>query len=174
MALKSERHEFNGYQTSNLEPRVAKLETGLEILTRDVTSLANVVREQSRNIETEIQKLAVAVTQASAPRKTEWPTLIATIMLIMAIGSAVFWPLNQTSANNKAEIHEVRDSIVNHLAQDSHPVTGEILKQMNVRLNKLEANEDQRNKDEIGELREIKRTIIKYHMGPIPNGESVK
>ena len=52
----------DGLHSHNLEPRVAKLETGLEILTRDVSNLVVVVRDQSRNIEGEIQKLVVAVT----------------------------------------------------------------------------------------------------------------
>lgn len=138
---------------TSLEPRVAKLETGLEILTRDVTSLAHVVREQSKNIEVEVQKLAVAVTQASAPRKTEWPVLIATLMLVMAIGSAVFSPLHQSVANNKSDTQANHALITQHIAQDYHPVSGVVLQQLGARLNKLEANEDERNKAEREELR---------------------
>lgn len=114
----------SGSSSSNggLEPRVAKLETGLEILTRDVTTLASVVREQGSNIEHEIQKLAVGVTQAAGPRKTDWSTIISALLLIMAIGSAVFWPLNQTSQNNKSDIQQLSQEFKNHQQLDNHPV----------------------------------------------------
>ena len=143
--MRNINNDHEGHGTS-LEPRAAKLETGLEILTRDVTSLAHVVREQSRNIEGEIQKLAVAVTQASAPRKTEWPVLIATLMLVMAIGSAVFSPLQQTAANNKADLQALQVTLQQHIAQEYHPVAGTLFKQMDARLNKLESSEEERNK----------------------------
>lgn len=164
---------------TNLEPRVAKLETGLEILTRDVTTLATVVREQSRNIEAEIQNLAVAVTQAAGPKKTDWSLFIGFIMLILTIGSAVFWPINQTAESNKTAIHELGSLVASHVALDSHPVANVILKsledkvnrdfvQINARLNKLESINDERNKSDIEELREIKKKVIGYHMGPFP------
>lgn len=115
------------FVTENLEPRVAKLETGLEILTRDVTSLAQVVREQSTNLEHEVQKLAVAVTQASGPRKTDWQTILSAIMLIMAIGSAVFWPLNQTAQNNKTDLQALTLKFEDHQKLNLHPVGSALL-----------------------------------------------
>jgi predicted house-cleaning noncanonical NTP pyrophosphatase (MazG superfamily) len=105
-----------------LEPRVAKLETGLEMLTKDVASLAQIVRDQGTGIETQIRDLAVSVTQAAAPRRTDWQTLIALVMLIMAIGSAVFWPLNQTAQNNKQEIQQLTTLIREHTQLELHPV----------------------------------------------------
>jgi hypothetical protein len=132
-----------------LEPRVAKLETGLDILTRDVTTLAQVVREQSKNIEREIQSLAVAVSQASGPRKTDWSTVISAIFLIMAIGSAVFWPLNQTVRNTHDGLEKVQAQISEHMAQPSHPVSQVLVDQIKERVTKLEANNDERNKEEL-------------------------
>lgn len=149
----------------SLEPRVAKLETGLEILTRDVTSLAHVVREQSRNIEVEIQKLAVAVTQAGAPRKTEWPVLIATLMLVMAIGSAAFSPLRQNVSNNKTDILAVQSALTSHVAQDYHPVAALRFQEVDARLNKLEANEAERNKADLDELRALRGKMMESHIG---------
>jgi hypothetical protein len=102
---------------AHLEPRVAKLETGLEMLTRDVASLAQIVRDQGNNIERQIRDLAIGVTQAAAPKKTDWQTLIASAMLIMALGSAVFWPLNQTAENNKNEIEKLHQKFDAHLLQ---------------------------------------------------------
>lgn len=115
-------------ESIQLEPRVAKLETGLDILTREVTSLATVVREQSSNMEHEVHNLAVAVTQASGPRKVDWQTILSAIMLIMAIGSAVFWPLNQTSQNNKSDIITLSSKFDEHKLLNMHPV-GEALLQ---------------------------------------------
>lgn len=117
---------------SYLEPRVAKLEVGLDRLTSDVQNLASIVREQGSQMEGEIQKLVVAVTQAAGPRKTDWSTIIAALMLVMAIGSAVFWPLNQTSQNNKDDLLLLRQELSNHKALNLHPV-GE------VRVNNMEA-----------------------------------
>jgi cytochrome c biogenesis factor len=139
---------------------VAKLETALEILTRDVTSLAGMVREQSRNIEGEIQRLAVAITEANAPKKTEWTMLIHLGMLIIAIGSAIFWPLNQTALNNKEEIHELRQVVEAHVLSEGHPVTIS-------RLNKVESNNDERNKADMEELREIRKRVMVMHLSDV-------
>lgn len=104
-----------------LEPRVAKLETGLELLTNSVSSLAQIVRDQGTNIESQIKDLAVSVTRAAAPRKTDWQTMISLCLLILAIGSAVFWPLNQTAQNNKEDIKTLTTLIREHVALDNHP-----------------------------------------------------
>jgi hypothetical protein len=97
-----------------LEPRVAKLEVGLDRLTDDVKELSSIVRQQGANTDSQIQRLIVAVTEASAPKKTDWPTLIALIMLVMAIGSAVFWPLNQTAQENKVNLERLSQKVEEH------------------------------------------------------------
>jgi hypothetical protein len=109
-----------------LEPRVAKLETGLELLTRDVTNLAQIVREQSRNIEGELHKLGMAVTAAAGPQKTDWATLISFAFLIMAIGSAVFWPLNQRTEDKRGILSNLEEKFADHVKMNNHPV-GEAL-----------------------------------------------
>ena len=105
-----------------LEPRVAKLETSLEMLTRDLANLAQITREQGSNIEIQIKELAIAVTQAAAPKKTDWQMIFAALMLMMAIGSAVFWPLNQTSQNNKVALEALTENYHSHTALELHPV----------------------------------------------------
>lgn len=105
-----------------LEPRVAKLELGMERLTEDVKDLANVVRIQGQTVEQEIQKLVVAVTQASGPKKTDWGTIIAACGLILAIGGAAFWPLNQQVQELKAQQTAYHTSMVDHQKLDNHPV----------------------------------------------------
>lgn len=114
-------------KSPTLEPRVAKLEVGLDRLTEDVRDLAGVVRSQGSRMEGEIQKLVVAVTQASGPRKTDWPTIISAIMLMMAIGSAVFWPLNQTAQNNKTDLEHLTRDFERHQQLDNHPVGAAIV-----------------------------------------------
>jgi len=111
----------NNFDT-HLEPRVAKLETGLEILTRDVSSLAQITREQGTSIERQIRELAIGISQAAAPKKTDWGTLIAAIMLVMAVGSAVFWPLNQTSQNAKTAVEALAADYHSHTTLELHPV----------------------------------------------------
>jgi hypothetical protein len=73
-------------------------------------------------MEQEVQKLVVAVTQAAGPRKTDWSTIIAALMLVMAIGSAVFWPLNQTSRDSKLVIENLERKFDNHTQLQLHPV----------------------------------------------------
>lgn len=108
--------------TTHLEPRVAKLEAGLDILTRNVTDLTAAVRDNANNLEGKFERLTIAVTQAQAPKKTDWSTIFAGIMLVLAIGSAVFWPLNQVSQDNKARLEQYHSEIVEHQRLDNHPV----------------------------------------------------
>lgn len=140
----------NNNKTEHLEPRVAKLETGLDILTRDVASLAQVVRDQGNSIERQIRDLAVGVTQAAAPRRTDWQTLIAFAMLIMAIGSAVFWPLNQTAQNNKTEIKALEQQYDAHAQLQLHPVgqalLGRVEQQLNDHISVARREQDEQNK----------------------------
>jgi len=121
-------------RNSHLEPRVAKLEVGMERLTDDVRSLAAVVREQGSQMEQEIQKLVVAVTQAAGPRKTDWSTIFAGLMLVMAIGSAVFWPLSQTSEDNKKAVQTLSDQIDEHNKLQLHPVGHALVNRLELQL----------------------------------------
>ena len=107
---------------SQLEPRVAKLETGLDILTQNVQNLTSAVRENSIAMEDKLERITIAVTQAQAPRKTDWSIVISGMLLIMAIGSAVFWPLNQTSQNNKDDLLRLEQKFEQHQTLTMHPV----------------------------------------------------
>ena len=105
-----------------LEPRVAKLEAGLDILTKNVTELTTAVRDVSTNLESKIERLTVAVTEAQAPKKTDWSVIISAMLLVMAIGSAVFWPLNQTSQNTKFDVQTLTTKFEEHEKLTLHPV----------------------------------------------------
>jgi hypothetical protein len=120
----------SGAQSNSLEPRVAKLETGLEILTKDVSTLAQIVRDQGTNIERELHQLGVQVSQAAGPRKTEWGLVINFTLLIMAIASAMFWPLNQTAQNTKNELKDTVKAFDDHQKLDNHPVTKVLLNRL--------------------------------------------
>ena len=210
MAINNKSHPVVQLQTSsdNLEPRVAKLETGLEMLTRDVASLAQVVRDQGTNIEEQIKQLAIGVTQAAAPKRTDWSLLLTLCMFILALGSAVFWPINQTVQENKIAIQHMETKFDDHNKLQLHPVGQALLgrveaqmldhvtsnqrendaqnkawernidlltERINARLNKLEANDADRNKADLDELRALRYRGFLYHMGPcpkIPNGDA--
>jgi hypothetical protein len=76
------------------EPRVAQLEAGFERLIEDMHE----VRAQGASIQNELKLLNVGLTQAKAPRETNWQTLIAAGGLLMVLGAAVLWPMNMKMA----------------------------------------------------------------------------
>lgn len=84
----------------HLEPRVAKVETAIEAITRDINALVSNVRDLTSAVRTQgdqtdaqIRNLLVSVTAAAGPRKTDWALLIGAIGLILAIGAAAFSPM---------------------------------------------------------------------------------
>ena len=140
-----------------LEPRVAKLEVGLDRLTEDVRSLAGIVRDQGANVEKQLQSLTIAVTEAQAPRKTDWSVIISAVLLMMAIGSAVFWPLNQTSQLNKEAIDKLEIKFEQHEQLQGHPVGVALIQQLDTRVTNLELqnrSDNERAKDELNLWRE--------------------
>jgi hypothetical protein len=143
--------------STHLEPRVAKLEVGLDRLTEDVRNLAGIVRDQGANVEKQLQSLTVSVTQAQAPRKTDWSVIISGGLLIMALGSAVFWPLNQTEQNNKDAIDRLTVKFEHHEALPTHPVGEALTQRLETRVNILEEqfrHDAERDKDELQALRD--------------------
>jgi hypothetical protein len=109
-------------QPNQLEPRVAILESGLNILTKNVNDLTTAVKDNSVSMEDKLERLTIAVTQAQAPKKTDWGTIIAAIALILAIGSAVFWPLNQSAHQNRLDIEKTLLISDAHQKLELHPV----------------------------------------------------
>ena len=106
----------------HLEPRVARLETGLEVLTRNVSEMVVSIRENANTTNQKIDSLVVAVTTAQAPKKTDWSLFISIGFFILALGSAVFWPLNKGVQDNKDSIVRNHESMVEHQKLDMHPV----------------------------------------------------
>ncbi len=106
----------------HLEPRVAKLEVGLDRLTDTVKDLAGIVRSQGEATERGMQALTVAVTQAQAPKKTDWGLFISAVGLILALGAAVLIPINNATNDNKYRLESYHQSMVEHMKLDMHPV----------------------------------------------------
>ena len=104
-----------------LEPRVVKLEAGLDRLTDDLRSLAGIVREQGSNVEKQLQALTIAVTEAQAPKKTDWSVIISAGLLMLALGSAAYWPLSQTSQVNKQAVDNLQIKFEAHQQLETHP-----------------------------------------------------
>lgn len=105
-----------------VETRMETVTTSLQNVANDIRDLSAVVRQQGTNIEGQISQLLVAVTQASAPRKTDWQTLIAGVGLILAIGAAAFSPLllRLNDVQNGLGRLEAREE--KHEALPMHPV----------------------------------------------------
>jgi hypothetical protein len=100
-------------------------------------------------MESEIQKLVVAVTQAAGPRKTDWSTIIAAVMMVMAIGAAVLIPLNNATQDNKAALERHHESLVEHQRLDMHPVGLALVQRMEGQLASHIANNDKQFKEHI-------------------------
>src|ERR1039457_3194094 len=87
----------------NLEPRVAKLEVGIETLTREISELGKIVREESGSKALQIAAPSTAVERAAAPRSTNWGNLIAAAALVIAVGAAVISPLKEQIGQSGVE-----------------------------------------------------------------------
>lgn len=120
---------MNDNQT-HLEPRVARLETGLETLTKNVNDLTISIRENNNIVSGKLDALSVAVTTAQAPRRTDWGVIISAIGLIIALGAAVLIPLNQTAKDNKQVIEKSRDAMADHSKLLLHPVGEALVKRL--------------------------------------------
>src|SRR5271169_4899830 len=88
-------------ETQHLEPRVARLETTMEALSRNVDNLTDNVNQLTKIIDDKFSTLQVGLANANAPKKTDWSLFISIGFFILALGAAVFWPLNKTSQDNK-------------------------------------------------------------------------
>lgn len=98
---------------SNINPRIARIETELESVVRDLTltssairDLADTVQRQGQNFDEQLLKLHVAVTQAAGPRKTEWQTIISAVTLIVAIGASAMSPLYLRLADTRTRVDQ--------------------------------------------------------------------
>jgi hypothetical protein len=116
-------------ENSNLEPKVAKLESDIAAVTRDLGSLtltvrdlSNVVRVQGDRTAQQIEQLLVSVTNASAPKKTDWQALMAAAALILAIGTAALSPMYLRVNDIQQKSESVATELREHQKLAMHPV----------------------------------------------------
>jgi hypothetical protein len=116
-------------RSENLEPRIAKAETALESLARDVEtltadvkSLAHSINQQGVNFETQIRELTAAVTSAAAPKRTDWGTLISAFGLMLAIGASALSPLYLRVNDLQAAVEKEETYRIAHEKMKLHPV----------------------------------------------------
>lgn len=123
----------------SLEPRVTRVEANLESLSRDVINLTSIIREQGKNLENQLNQLSIEVTKAAGPRRTDWNLIISFAFLVLALGSAVFLPLNNASQLNKEEIIATQKAFTEHQQLQLHPVGMALLQRTEeqVQLNKI-------------------------------------
>jgi len=168
------------------EGRIVRLETGLQQVSDTVEKLAGVVHEQSNDIreqsaivERELKALAVAITQAAAPRKTDWHLVVNVIGVALAIGALVFIPLNMQLRHESERCLErhnhVSDGLVNVrgiLQRESELINADIKAQVAAiksatdrevqnlgdrlvgRMNDFEKARDARDEKDVEELRQ--------------------
>lgn len=92
----------------SIEPRIARLETGLQVVTRDLESVGRDLRDVAAALknfgdqaDARFERLSVLITEARAPKKIEWQTILAGIALIMSIGVAAIKPLYDQDASEQ-------------------------------------------------------------------------
>lgn len=139
---------MNDNTQTHLEPRVARLETGLETLTRNVSDLTVSLREYSSETNRKLDTLSIAVTTAQAPRRTDWGVLISAFALIMALGAAVLVPINNATSENRQYLKDMHQEFVDHKNLTLHPVGSALVNRLETQM-ALHATQD---KEEIATL----------------------
>lgn len=130
---------------NGLEPRITRLETEIEAISRDLTVLTGDIRQfssnvskQSENYDKQLRELSIAVTSALGPRKTDWGVIVSCVGLVMAIGTAALSPLYIKM--NSIDHFSIRTAaeLRNHELLDMHPVALEKLKSIKHNISALD------------------------------------
>jgi len=115
---------------AHLEPRVARLEVGLETLTKNVSDLTITIRDNNLEVSRQLAALQVSVTTAAGPKRTDWGVILTAIGLTLAIGAAVFVPINNSTKDNKDAILKVQDMMADHMKLTLHPVGSALVQRL--------------------------------------------
>lgn len=141
------------HKTTELEPRVAILETNVEALTNNVQKLV----DHSEKVERSISELTVLLTKASAPRKTDWQTIISFVFLLGTVVSAIYWPLNMRMDFIELRQGDMRDK----LQRETELITNRNEKELQslgdrliLRLNTSDADRNLDRQKDLDELRQ--------------------
>lgn len=136
-----------------LEPRVAVLETSVEQLTDNVEKLV----AHSEKVERSISDLSVLITKASAPRKTDWQTIISFVFLLGTVVSAIYWPLNmrmdfieQRQGDMQAKLQRETELITTRTDRELQNLGDRLL----MRLNTSDADHNADRQKDLDELRQ--------------------
>ncbi len=136
-----------------LEPRVAVLETSVEQLTDNVEKLV----AHSEKVERSISDLSVLITKASAPRKTDWSTIISFVFLLGTVVSAIYWPLNmrmdfieQRQGDMQAKLQRETELITTRTDRELQNLGDRLL----MRLNTSDADHNAERQKDLDELRQ--------------------
>jgi hypothetical protein len=70
--------------------------------------MANAIQRQSEKTDAQMSGLLVAVTNANAPRKTDYNAVIGAGLLILAIGSAAFSPMMLRLNDSQTSIEKLQ------------------------------------------------------------------
>ena len=122
---------------NHLEPRVARLETQLSTLAKDITDLSDVVKDLAKGTAAQIKDLLVAVNSAAAPRPTNWVMFISGTALVMAIGAAVLNPVSARVLILEHRVEELHNSVAAHSLLPIHPVAAKEVEYLKERIERL-------------------------------------
>lgn len=129
---------MNSESLSRYDARLSKVEASVDAIVRDLTTLggnvrelASIVRTQGEQTGEQLKSLLVGVATATGPRKTDWQLVISAVALILALGAAIFTPLNMRIADLKEQAEKASDRAEAHMSLPLHPVAA-------VRLDSLE------------------------------------
>jgi hypothetical protein len=111
-----------GVRVATVETQVGNLSENIRALAVDVRSLADTVSMQGKEFDRHLEKIMVLITQASAPKQTNWLGLIsvssAVIIMLLAVGAAVFAPLSYRIGINETTLMKLNDVVQDHVRND--------------------------------------------------------
>lgn len=129
------------------------METNVEALTNNVQKLV----DHSEKVERSISELTVLLTKASAPRKTDWQTIISFVFLLGTVVSAIYWPLNMRMDFIELRQGDMRDK----LQRETELITNRNEKELQslgdrliLRLNTSDADRNLDRQKDLDELRQ--------------------
>ena len=112
-----------------IETRLARVEASVDAIIRDmgtlsgnVKELASCVRQQGSQTEEQLKSLLVQVTSAAGPKKTDWHLVVTSIGVTLAIGAAVFAPLNLRVNDLQENAKQTLQRLEAHIELPMHPV----------------------------------------------------
>lgn len=140
-----------------LEPRVAILETSVEQLTSNVEKLV----VHSEKVESSINDLTVLLTKASAPRKTDWQTIISFVFLLGTVVSAIYWPLNMRMDFIEQRQMDMREKLQREMALITERTDKELQNLGDRLILRLNTSDADRNFDRQKDLDELRQWRLK-------------